>query len=75
MKVFSSRRPQKEDYYDEDKTGNRGEQDGIAFLIIALIIIGLVINHIDKTGNSGYQGGIALLIIALFVIRGVSKYL
>ena len=43
--------------------------------IIALIIIGLVINHIDKTGNSGYQGGIALLIIALFVIRGVSKYL
>ena len=74
-KVFSSRRPQKEDYYDEDKTGNRGEQDGIAFLIIALIIIGLVINHIDKTGNSGYQGGIALLIIALFVIRGVSKYL
>ena len=75
VKVFSSRRPQKEDYYDEDKTGNRGEQDGIAFLIIALIIIGLVINHIDKTGNSGYQGGIALLIIALFVIRGVSKYL
>ena len=75
VKVFSSRRPQKEDYNDEDKTGNRGEQDGIAFLIIALIIIGLVINHIDKTGNSGYQGGIALLIIALFVIRGVSKYL
>ena len=75
VKVFSSRRPQKEDYYDEDKIGNRGEQDGIAFLIIALIIIGLVINHIDKTGNSGYQGGIALLIIALFVIRGVSKYL
>ena len=31
VKVFSSRRPQKEDYYDEDKTGNRGEQDGIAF--------------------------------------------
>ena len=75
VKVFSSRRPQKEDYYDEDKTGNRGEQDGIAFLIIALIIIGLVINHIDKTGNSDYQGGIALLIIALFVIRGVSKYM
>ena len=66
---------EKPDYYDEDKIGNRGEHDGIAFLIIALIIIGLVINHIDKTGNSGDQSGIALLIIALFVIRGVSKYM
>ena len=66
-KVFSSRRPQKEVYYNENITGDAGLQNGLGCIVYTLLIIcWITYNNIaDKPEDISYKSGIGFLIFAL----------
>ena len=66
-KVFSSRRPQKEVYYNENITGDAGLQNGLGCIAYTLLIIcWITYNNIaDKPEDISYKSGIGFLIFVL----------
>ena len=66
-KVFSSRRPQKEVYYNENITGDAGLQNGLGCIVYTLLIIcWITYNNIaDKPEDISYKSGIGFLIFVL----------
>ena len=66
-KVFSSRRLQKEVYYNENITGDAGLQNGLGCIAYTLLIIcWITYNNIaDKPEDISYKSGIGFLIFVL----------
>ena len=66
-KVFSSRRPQKEVYYNENIMGDAGLQNGLGCIAYTLLIIcWITYNNIaDKPEDISYKSGIGFLIFVL----------
>ena len=66
-KVFSSRRLQKEVYYNENITGDAGLQNGLGCIVYTLLIIcWITYNNIaDKPEDISYKSGIGFLIFVL----------
>ena len=72
-KVFSSRRPQKEVYYNENITGDAGLQNGLGCIAYTLLIIcWITYNNIaDKPEDISYKSGIGFLIfVMIFFVIG-----
>lgn len=69
-KVFSSRRPQKEVYYNENITGDAGLQNGLGCIVYTLLIIcWITYNNIaDKPEDISYKSGIGFLIFVMIFL-------
>ena len=74
-KVFSSRRPQKEVYYNENITGDAGLQSGLGCIVYTLLIICWITysNIADKPEDISYRSGIVFLIFVLIIFCNIFK--